>query len=192
MSGFDLVFALFGLVLGLAITEVLSGFSRVLKMRGKAHVGWLVPMLGLVVLLDLTSFWSSAYELRDILPANLLTLFAVMSIISTYYLIATLIFPDDPDRWPDFDLYYDRYNRLILGGMLGVNFAMLLGSTAAYILLAKAEAPEEDIGLWEGIFELAPVALIIALLIVKGRRKNLALLILLALDFLAMAIAELL
>ena len=51
MSGFDLVFALFGLVLGLAITEVLGGFSRVMKMRGTVHVGWLVPLLGLLVLI---------------------------------------------------------------------------------------------------------------------------------------------
>ena len=191
MSGFDLVFALFGLVLGLAITEVLAGFSRVLKMRGKAHVGWLTPLLGLVVLIDLTSFWSNAAELRDVLPGNLLTLIIVMLIVGAYYLIATLIFPTDPDQWPDFDLYYDRFNRLILGGMLTINFVSLIaGATAFALAPEKPGKVDEALGLWSTIFELAPVALLIALIVVKSRRWNVALILILILDFLAMAFAE--
>ncbi len=59
MSGFDLVFAAFGLLLGLAISEVLGGFSRALKLKRGAkpvRIGWLTPLLGLFVLLDLTSW----------------------------------------------------------------------------------------------------------------------------------------
>lgn len=191
MSGFDLVFALFGLVLGLAITEVLAGFSRVLKMRGKAHVGWLTPLLGMVVLIDLTSFWSNAAELRDVLPGNLLTLIIVMLLVGAYYLIATLIFPADPDEWPDFDLYYDRFNRLILGGMLAINFASLIaGATAFALAPEKPGKVDEALGLWSTIFELAPVALLIALIVVKSRRWNVALMLILIMDFLAMAVAE--
>jgi hypothetical protein len=44
MSPFELVFAVFGLLLGLAIAEVLGGFSRAVKLkRGTrpVRVGWL-------------------------------------------------------------------------------------------------------------------------------------------------------
>ncbi len=44
MSPFELVFAVFGLLLGLAIAEVLGGFSRAVKLKRGAHpvsVGWL-------------------------------------------------------------------------------------------------------------------------------------------------------
>lgn len=192
MSGFDLVFALFGLVLGLAITEVLAGFSRIAKMRGKARIGWLVPLLGLVILLDLTTFWMQAYEMREALPANLLTLFVVLGIVGSYYFLATLIFPDDPDAWPDFDVYYDRVNRTILGGMLTINFASLIagGIAIAVAPASPANKPDELIGLWSTIFELAPVPLIIALIMLKSRRTNVALLALLIADFLAMATAD--
>ena len=37
MSAFDLVFALFGLLLGLALCEVLAGFARVLKLKRGAR-----------------------------------------------------------------------------------------------------------------------------------------------------------
>lgn len=191
MSGFDVVFALFGLVLGLAITEVLAGFSRVLKMRREVHVGWLVPLLGFVVLLDLTAFWSQAYDMRDILSANLLTLNIVMMIVGAYYLIATLVFPDDPDKWPDFDVYYETINRKVLGGMLAINVATLIGGVTALALAPAAKgAVEDDSGMASTIVELAPVFLIIALLVVKNRRWNLILLLLLAFDFLAMAVIE--
>jgi len=191
VSGFELVFALFGLVLGLAITEVLAGFSRVLKMRREVHVGWLVPLLGLVVLLDLTSFWSQAYDLREVLPGNLLTLFVVLAIVGAYYLIATLIFPDQPDKWPDFDVYYDRINRKVLGGMLTINvIALIAGGLAFALAPANKSGADEALGTWATIFELAPVALIIALIVVKNRRANAAMLALLAADFVAIAITE--
>lgn len=191
MSGFELVFALFGLVLGLAITEVLAGFSRVLKMRREVHVGWLVPLLGLVVLLDLTAFWSQAYDVRNVLSGNLLTLNIVMAIVGAYYLLATLVFPDQPDKWPDFDVYYDRINRKVLGGMLAINFATLIGAATAFSLAPPVKgAVDEEIGLASTIVELAPVLLIVALLLVKNRRWNVILLLLLAFDFLAMAVIE--
>ncbi len=191
MSGFDLVFALFGLVLGLAITEVLAGFSRVLKMRRDVHVGWLVPLLGLVVLLDLTTFWSNAAEVRDVIPGNLLALMIVMAIVGAYYLVATLIFPTDPDAWPDFDLYYDRYNRWIIGGMLAINVATLIAGATAFALIPdKSGKPDDVLGIWSTIFELAPAPLLIALIVVKARRWNVALMLILIADFLAMAVAE--
>jgi hypothetical protein len=119
MSPFELVFALFGLLLGLAIAEVLGGFSRAFKLRRSARavrVGWLTPLLGLFVILDLTSFWETAYIARDQLSANYPTLVAVLAIVGIYYLAASQIFPDDPEEWPDFDAYYDRNNRIVLGG----------------------------------------------------------------------------
>lgn len=65
MEPFELVFATLGLLLGLTITEVLGGFARVLKLkrseRAMVRVGWLTPLLGLFVILDLTTFWSLAW-----------------------------------------------------------------------------------------------------------------------------------
>ncbi|RYD56546.1 MAG: hypothetical protein EOP60_05060, partial [Sphingomonadales bacterium] len=109
MSAFELVFAVFGLLLGLAVAEVLGGFSRALKLKRGTRpvkIGWLTPLLGIFVMLDLTSFWLMAWESRDQLGANYLTLVAVLAIVGVYYLAATLIFPDEPEQWPDFDDWY--------------------------------------------------------------------------------------
>ena len=130
MSQFELVFAVYGLLLGLAIAEVLGGFSRALKLkRGTraVRIGWLTPLLGILVMLDLTSFWLLAWDARDQIDANYATLVCVLAMVGIYYLAATLIFPEAPEEWPDFDDWYDKQNRLVIGGLLTANVASWFG-----------------------------------------------------------------
>lgn len=181
MSPFELVFTLFGLLLGLAVAEVLSGLSRAFKLRRSAkavRIGWLTPLLGLFVILDLTSFWGVAYDVRDQLRANYPTMVAVLAIVGTYYLAATQIFPDDPEEWPDFDAYYDRHNRIVLVGMLAANVGSMIGQA---VLEGISPSPEIEMSndLWSalyGIGALLFLAALTALMIVKSRRWNVALL----------------
>ena len=115
---FDFVFSLFGLLLGLSLAEVLGGLARTLKQRKAVRIGWLTPLLGLLVMVDLTSSWALAWSLRDSIPANFLTLVIGLFVTGPYYLAATLIFPDDASRWSDLDTYYFEHKRQVLGGIL--------------------------------------------------------------------------
>ena len=190
MSPFELVFALFGLLLGLAIAEVLGGFARVLKLsrseRAKVRIGWLTPLLGLFVILDLTSFWLLAWNMREMLQADYATLIVVLAIVGTYYVASTLIFPDDPEEWPDFDRHYDRHNRIVLGSMLAANVSVIVAAIAVAVLApglldAQAQAqPQAGAGSdVDALLGLAGPVLIAVLLIAKSRRVNLILLLLL-------------
>ena len=196
MSPFELVFALFGLLLGLAIAEVLGGFSRALKLRRSARpvrIGWLTPLLGLFVILDLTSFWGVAYQARDQLTANYFTLIAVLFIVGIYYLAATLIFPDDPEDWPDFDDHYDRQNRMVIFGLLAANVGSWIGLIVLEEIAPTPEAlmPSDSAVAVEALTGLPILLLLIALPFVKGRRANAAMLTLGILCLLAMAVGEL-
>lgn len=118
MTPFEFTFSLFGLLLGLSLAEVLGGLARVLKQRKEVKLGWLTPLLGLLVMLDLTSSWALAYSLKEVIPANFLTLVIGLFVTGLYYLAATLVFPDDASKWPDLDDYYFRHKRQVLGGIL--------------------------------------------------------------------------
>ena len=210
MSAFELVFALFGLLLGLAIAEVLGGFSRALKLKRGARpvrIGWLTPLLGLFVILDLTTFWLLAYDARDYFRADYVTLVAVLLIVGIYYLAATIIFPDEPEAWPDFDDWYDRHNRWVLGGMLLANIGSWLGQTALQAWPAPQETPEAaaemaaatealatmELGFAEWVTlggGLVIFVLLIALIILRNRRVNTALLALLTLMIAGMGVVE--
>lgn len=183
MSPFGLVFTLFGLVLGLALAAVLNGFSRALKLKRGARpvrIGWLTPLLGLVVMLDLTSFWLLAFDAREQISANCVTLLSVLGMVGVYYLAATLIFPDTPEDWPDFDEWYDKQNRLVIGGLLTANVASWVGGVVLDTIHPRPEVVE-PVG--NGLVVLVylvggfgVLALLIALLLVKGRRANVAML----------------
>lgn len=197
MSAFDLVFAVFGLLLGLAIAEVLGGFARVLKLKRSAkpvRVGWLTPLLGLFVMLDLTSFWGTAYVMRDQMDASYLTLVVVLTIVGVYHLIASVIFPDEPEQWPDFDDWYDKQNRLVIGGLLSVNVATMIGQGVLDSIRPVAEAPDGPAGAVGFLFyaggALSLFALLVALLFVHNRRWNVAMLVALNLILLSTSILE--
>ena len=195
MSPFELVFAVYGLLLGLAIAEVLGGFARALKLKrgGKAvRVGWLTPLLGVVVILDLTSFWLLAWEAQSQIVANYLTLVSVLAIVGIYYLAASLIFPDEPADWPDFDLWYDRQNRMVIGGLLAANVGSWIGSIGLEFV---APSPEETFsGTGDVVEVLAALGVLILLLVllrVSERRANAVLLAAVSLLLLTAGIAEL-
>lgn len=194
MSPFELVFAVYGLLLGLAVAEVLGGFSRALKLKRGAkpvRIGWLAPLLGLLCIVDLTNFWLLAWGARDQIQADYVTLLAVLAIVGTYYLAATLIFPDDPEDWPDFDAWYDKQNRLVVAGLLAANIGSWVGQGFLEDIAPSAEAPATDVEL--AIYAIAGLAIFAsfaALLIVKSRRWNVALLVLLILLLLVSGIWE--
>jgi len=198
MSGMDLMFQLLGLLLGLSIAELLTGLARSWRISaGAAHttddhvrIGWLVPLLGMLVLLDQTHFWISAYELRQYLPFDYGTLLGVIAIIGGYYVMSTFVFPDEPARWPDFDDYYLRTNRLIIAGMAAANIA-----TASYGLVAIRNGfPIEETPILRHWISITAAILffpgLLALWFVKSPKWNLALLLFMNGVLLAGAVAS--
>ena len=195
MTSFELVFAVYGLLLGLAIAEVLGGFARALKLKrgGKAvRVGWLTPLLGIAVILDLTSFWLLAWEAQSQILANYLTLVSVLAIVGIYYLAASLIFPDEPAHWPDFDPWFDPQNRMVIGGLLAANVGSWIGSIGLEFV---APSPEETFsGTGDAVEVLASLGVLVLLLVllrVNGRRTNAVLLAAVSVLLLTAGIAEL-
>ena len=143
MSEFEFVFSLFGLLLGFSLVEVLSGLVRTLKLGGPpgpdaekaVRIGWLTPLIGLFVLVDLTSFWNIAWQNRESIPANFATLLLGLAVTGLYYFSASMVFPEKPEEWPDFDAWAARHKRQVMGGILACN---LIGTAA--VLLPHPEA----------------------------------------------------
>jgi hypothetical protein len=123
MTGFEFVFSLFGLLLGICVAEVLGGLGRALEHREDVSIGWLTPMLGSFVLLDLTTYWYVVWMERGNVPITPLTLLLGTALAAAYYLASYLIFPDDMKRYPDLDVHFMRVRRIVLGIVL-VTFAI--------------------------------------------------------------------
>ena len=170
MTTFEFVFSLYSLLFGLALAQVFGGFGNTLQERHKLKVGWLTPLLGLFVILDLTSFWEIGWQMRDITRPYFLFLICCVLVAGIYYLAAKLVFPRDFVEWPDFDVYYFRHKQWVLGGILFCNVIATVVVTAAGIPFIRLPLGFAN--------DLTYFALLIALLVVRDKRANVVLLLL--------------
>ena len=172
ISNFEFVFSLFGLLLGLALAEVLGGLGTAIQSRRKVRIGWLTPLLGLLIALDLTSFWTIAWNVREVLPAKYFPMLCGFAITGLYYLIARLAFPHDLKEWPDFDVYYFAHKKLVLGGIMLCNVLAHAGQAAlGYVPFSGVTEPWASATFY--------VALVVAIF-AKGRTANIVLLAVIA------------
>ena len=124
MTAFEFVFPLFGLLVGLTYTEMLGGLARALKSSHHVRIGWLVPLLGVLVLINLTMFWYGAWQMRHLAIPTSSTLLMTLLVGGTYYLAASLVFPNPEDDVPDLDEHFFRTRRKSL---LAIAFCNFLG-----------------------------------------------------------------
>jgi hypothetical protein len=118
MDAFNFAFSLFAIVLGLSLVEVLTGFARALRRRRVVHLGWLVPMLAIFVMLDLTSFWEAGWGSRRFVTPQYGILLIGLVTSGLYYLAASLVFPSEFGDRADFDEHYMQHRWQVLGAIL--------------------------------------------------------------------------
>lgn len=123
---FEFLFSLFGLLLGLSLAEVLHGFSKAVKARARVRIGWLTPLLGMLVMLDVISFWVTAWFMREMLTITYLTFLGMLLFAGAYYLAATLVFPEQPVPGTDYDEHYWANKKLVTGAVFALNLPFLL------------------------------------------------------------------
>ena len=178
VKDFDFVFALYSLLLGLSMVELLSGLGRALETRFAAEdgrtkftIGWLTPLLAIFVMLDLLSFWSAAWTVRADIAVSGTTLMAVAAFASLYFLAARLVFPSHPEGFADLDIHYFRVRRVVLGLLL-----VLLAAQLGYYLSQPDIAPNLTRPL-SATLTLILVALMGAAMWVADRRWSTAILV---------------
>jgi hypothetical protein len=119
MTIFEHSFTLIGLVLGLALAEVLSGLVRTARSRGVRALGVLTPLLAIFFVADVATFWGILWGLRATLPDSIWPVLGIGILLSSlYYIAGTLVFPGEREQAPDLDAYYMKSRRLVLGLML--------------------------------------------------------------------------
>lgn len=168
MSEFEFAFTLFGLLLGLSIVEVLGGLARAVEARlrpdSTVRIGWLTPLLGIFVLLDLLSFWQAAWTTRTVIAVSGHTLLAITFFASAYFLAAHLVFPREPAEGDDLDAHFFRVRRIVIATML-----LLFGCQIAFYASVPALAALLHRPLALGLAVVLAM-LMIAALLVKGHR----------------------
>jgi hypothetical protein len=171
MSAFELDFSLYSLLLGLALAQVLTGLVQTIQSPERIRIGWLTLLLGLFVILDLTSFWTIAWSVREATVPGFLALLYGLVVMGLYYFAASLVFPTRPEDSPNLDDHYFRHRRKIIGSVIACNLLAWAGQ--ALVGINPAPRPRD-------IAALA-VFLSLASLLAIARSKRLSIVLLLLL-----------
>jgi hypothetical protein len=137
VSAFEFLFSFYGLLLGLALTEVIGGFSRAINERRHRPIGWLTPLLAIVLTLDLMTFWAAAWrDMRDIeFTAGLLLSASLGPMI--YYFAAKQAFPDSASDAGTLDDHFFEHRRWVLGGVIAANLISYLPDIADPVVVQR-------------------------------------------------------
>lgn len=176
MDLFSFFFGFFGLLLGLAAAEVAGGFANAIQARRKVAIGALTILLGLFVLIDLSSFWRWAWSNQQYVSARGLMIEASLLVTLPYYLAASLVFPRPVETPTSLDEHYWANKRFVVAGVLLANLIII-----AFAVVHRELPPPSAPLAWLGLVTFyVPLA---ALLFTRGKRVDLALLAILIAHF---------
>lgn len=159
MTAFEFVFPLFGLLVGLSFAEMLSGLARSLKNKREVRVGWLTPLLGTLILINLTMFWQGAWEVRDVAAPTSVSLLLILAVGGGYFLAASMVFPSPGVEVRDLDEHFMDNRRVALLAIAACNLVYL-------VLIAAQAAGRLTAGWWIGN------ALFLALLVLAAFARD--------------------
>ena len=179
MDSFSYFIAFYSLILGLALTELLGGFAHLVRAKALKKLEPQTALLALFILVDICSTWVDTWISLKHVSVDMASLWAPVLITICLYLAASVAFPhDDADHERLADYYRER-KRFVVGLLLAVE--MLIHVTYWPIFELRIAHQPELFWLWTVPYNLAIEASMVALMFVRSRRANLALLILLLL-----------
>ena len=113
MDKFSFFFGFYGLILGLAVTELLNGLGALVRAGELRRLGWQTGLLALFVLLVMCATWIDAWDSLRSTTLDFAGLWAPLLIAILYYLAAGVTFPKNPAEWPSLDDYFMKRKRSV-------------------------------------------------------------------------------
>lgn len=182
MDRFSFFFAFYGLILGFAATELLSGFAGFVRARALRRIEAQTALIGIFTFLAICATWIDAWATLRAVSLDFAGLWAPILIATSYYLAATVIFPREAAEFDRLALYFAERKRFVVSMLLAAELLVFLTffNTFAQTLHDRPAV----FWLFTVPYNVLIKGSMVALLIVRGRTANIALLIFLIMLFL--------
>lgn len=181
MDKFSFFFAFYGLILGLAVTELLSGFAGMIRARALKQLELQTGLLALLTFILICATWIDAWSTEQTVSLDFRGLWAPILIGTFYYLAAAIVFPRDGERYDDLATYYAERKRFVVGLLIVAE--LLNAYTYRNVYLDFFEHRPAVFWLWNVPYKLAILGCFSGLWIARTRRANAVLLIALLMLF---------
>ena len=171
MDKFSFFFAFYGLILGLAVTELLGGFAGLVRARALKRLEPQTALLALLPFLIIVATWIEAWDsLRDV-KLDLAALWSPVLLATCYYLAASVVFPSDPADFDDLASYYSSRKRFVVAMLTAAEVLITVGYSHIYVFLLENRPAE--FWLWMVPFKIVILAAFLAIFLARSRRANL-------------------
>ena len=148
-DAFAFLFGFYGLLLGLAVAEITAGFSRAWDERDRRPLGLVGPLFGAVLLLDLLTYWLSAWEHRDLKEVTFVVAFISALAALLYYFAATQVFPKEGQA-DTLDAHVMDHRKAVVFCVVASNLTSFLPALLEEVLhLHQMALPE--LAIWGGL-----------------------------------------
>ena len=130
MTGFEVLFSFYGLLLGLAVANVTSSFADTWRRRGNWKMGVVPPLLGLLILLAAAQQWSSFWGAREVLTMGPWEVLTAMGMALPYIFVSHAMFPVDLHEGGSLEEHYTQQSPVLLGALLAPPLVSLIYNLA--------------------------------------------------------------
>jgi hypothetical protein len=172
MDRFSLFFAFYSLILGLAVTELLSGFGQFVRSHALHKLGAQTALLALFTFVAITATWIDAFSALRSVRLDVESLWAPIMTSTAYYLAAIIVFPSRAAEFDRLDAYFAEHKRLVLALLLAAE--LLVTYTFLPLMVEGVRARQASSFLFYLPFNFVLKASYVGAILAKSKRWNIA------------------
>lgn len=170
MDNFSFFFAFYGLILGLAVTELLGGLAAIIRANAARRLEPQTGLLALLTFVIICATWIDAWATERTVTLDFAGLWAPILIGTCYYLAAAVIFPHDAAAYERLADYYAERKRFVVPMLILAE--LLVSVTYRSVYSDLYEHRPAVFWLWQVPYKLAILGGYAGIWLARSRRWN--------------------
>lgn len=175
MDRFSFFFAFYGLILGLGVAELLSGFAGMVRAHALKRLEAQTALVALLTFVLIVATWVDTWAMDRSITLNFGDLWAPILLATFYYLAAAVIFPRDPGQFAHLRAYFAARRKFVIGMLFAAELVDLYANRN-WLMDCYLHRPGFFYG-WLIPYNIAIKGCFLALFLVRGRGATIALLV---------------
>jgi hypothetical protein len=174
MDRFSFFFAFYGLILGLGVAELLSGFAGMVRAHALKKLEAQTALAALLTFVLIVATWVDTFTMDRSITLSFGDLWAPILLATFYYLAAAVIFPRDPGQFAHLRAYFAARRKFVIGMLFA---AELVDTWANRSWFVDKYLHHPDV-FWGYLvpYNIVIKGVFLALFLLRGRRATIALL----------------
>lgn len=172
---FAFFFAFYGLILGLGVAELLSGFAGMVRAHALKKLESQTALIALLTFVLIVATWVDTWTMERSITLNFDDLWPPILLATFYYLAAAVIFPRDVAQYAHLRAYFAARRKFVIGMLFAAELIDFYANRS-WFLDAHLNRPGFFWG-WLVPYNIAIKGCFLALFLVRGRRATIVLLI---------------